>query len=84
MEQILEENHSPTAKRKKNDPASSGNPSESLLYFAYEGGSRKNRLPQILPSSLLYFGGDQLRINSLLIPTLLPPRNPVESNIIFF
>ena len=73
MEQILEENHSPAAKRKKNDPASSGNPSESLLHFVYKRGSRKNLLPRILPSSLLYFGGDQQRI------TLLPPRNPVES-----
>ena len=63
----------------KNELASSGNPSESLLYFVYKRGSRKNLLPHILSSSLLYFSGDQLRIDSHLILTLLPPRNRVKS-----
>ena len=31
------------------------------------------------PCSLLYSGGDQQRINSHQLPTLLPPENPMES-----
>jgi hypothetical protein len=43
----------------------------TILYI--REGAKKNLLPHILSRSLLYFGGDQLRI------TLLPPRNSVES-----
>jgi hypothetical protein len=51
----------PDAKHTQNDLPSSLNSSESLLYFVY-----KHR------RSLLYFGGVRQRINSVLIPILLP------------
>jgi hypothetical protein len=48
---------------------------ESLLYSHYELGAKKIASP----CSLLYSGGDQQRINSHQLPTLLSHRNPMKS-----
>lgn len=47
-------------------------------HFSIYTGSWELKKPTS-PCSLLYSGGDQQRIDSHQLPTLVPPRNPMES-----
>jgi hypothetical protein len=74
MEVILHENHSSQAKQLNlTDSGGEQSRQESLLHLHWELKKTAS------PCSLLYYGGEQERFNSHQLPTLLPPRNPLES-----